>query len=313
MTVVAYVGNFEPEYSTENDVREGLATWGVEVVPLQENRVSEARILEVANSGQVDMLLWTSTWDRHRSDLLTDVTVPTATYHLDLFHGLRREGRRWPTNPMWGADHVFTPDGDHDTEWASMGVRHHWLPPGVRRTACKILHDPVNPTGRPVDVAFVGADGMRTPYHPEWPYRSDLVRRLREMCLRNGWSFANPGGTEPKIPRDDRLNAFYQTTGVIVGDSLCPSYRKSTYWSDRVYETLGRCGHLIMPRIDALQEQLPFLTMYDWNDFARLERLIRLSLEHDDHRNVIRNGLYERVRADHTYRWRACEIMETVL
>ena len=40
MSKIAYVGNFEPEFSTENDVRKAFEALGYEVIKLQEGDIS---------------------------------------------------------------------------------------------------------------------------------------------------------------------------------------------------------------------------------------------------------------------------------
>ena len=68
------------------------------------------------------------------------------------------------------------------------------------------------------DVAFVGSNGVG--YHEAaWPYRKELLQQLRAMSQRNGWSFRNPGGDDPKIDRGEDMNDFYRSARVTVGDS----------------------------------------------------------------------------------------------
>jgi hypothetical protein len=88
---VGFVGNFEPEFSTENDVRKAFELLSHDVVQLQENRASWQRVREVAFSS--DLLLWVGTWDDAQPlaetiDTLRKCAVrgiPTATLHLDTF------------------------------------------------------------------------------------------------------------------------------------------------------------------------------------------------------------------------------------
>lgn len=311
---VTYIGNFDPPWSTENDVREGLQLLGHEVVCLQENRVKYSEIRRQALVS--DLLLWTSTWDDAQPlgetcetmHQCRDRGVVTAAYHLDTFHGLARGKRPWRTNPMWSCDWVFTADGDHDAQWAEMGVNHRWMPAGVRHSAAYV--------GRPdrrftCDVAFVGSNGRG--YHPEWPYRQQLVDRLRSLCRARGWRFRNPGGFDSKVERGDAMNRFYASAKVTVGDSLCLAHEESRYWSDRVYEATGRCGYLIMPFIGALHDQFEGqLPMYVWGDWAGLERMIELALNGPQARAGIRQRCHELTKNNHTYKHRAQQILQEV-
>lgn len=129
---VAYVGNFGPKYSTENDVREAFEELDWDLILLQEDQASFETISRVAL--QSDLLLWTSTWDdRFRLDDILDLRyqlvnkgIPSATLHLDTFWPTKRESRRWWANPMFQMEYVFTADGDWDGNWQALGVNHHW-------------------------------------------------------------------------------------------------------------------------------------------------------------------------------------------
>lgn len=314
MKTVTYVGNFQPEFSTENDVRKAFNHLGWEVLAVQENQAKPRALRELALSS--DLLLWTSTWDDAQPLDVTVETlwqcaragVQTAALHLDTFWPTKRGGRNWMANPMWQCKYVFTADGDHAEQWRSVGVNHYWLPPGVR-------HDVVG-SGEPqehyaCDVAFVGSDGNG--YHEDvWPYRKELLTALREMCARRGWVFRNPGGSDPKIDRGHRLNDFYASAKVVVGDSLCTRHDKSKYWSDRVPETLGRGGFLVMPNVLELKRQFPHVPTYDWGDFDQLEEIITQWIAAPEARAQVIEEQIESVSVRDTYVSRVLTVLETV-
>lgn len=276
-----YVGNFGPEFSTENDVRKAWEHLGHEVIQAQENELNWDQLF----SYDYDLLLVTGTWQNVAPleqwlDLYkgcADRGIPTCTLHLDTFWGTSRGGRHWWHEPMFHTAYIFTADGDYQDKWKALGKNHYWLPPGVRHDAC---HAGNYREEYACDLALVGSNGDG--YHEaEWPYRKELVAALKEMALRNEWSFRNPGG-EPerfdagKIPRDDSMNDFYSSAKVTVGDSLCLKKEQSKYFSDRAIECPARYGFLIMPQIDSLSEiyqgELP---MYPWGDFDMLEAMIK--------------------------------------
>lgn len=312
---VAYVGNFEPPYSTENDVRKALEFLGHEVTMLQENLVTWQQVRESAFNS--DLLLWTGTWDdaqplKETIDTLRQCAlrgIPTATLHLDIFFGSDRGDRKWWLAPMFQTAHVFTADGSHQDEWHSMGVNHHWLRPGVRHDAA---HFGTYREEFSCDVAFVGSNGNG--YHVgAWPYRKKLVDELRSMCARNGWRFRNPGGDEPKIDRGEDMNDFYASAKVTVGDSLCLDKEKTLYSSDRSYEAPSRGGLLIMPQLDFLSEdyegQLP---MYEWGNFVDLETKVRHYLENECENQLVRERTQSIAARDHTYVSRIKSMLETI-
>lgn len=317
--IVAYVGNFEPEYSTENDVRKAFEFLGHEVITLQENDPTQLVKLKNYN---YDLLLITGTWDTDPEILVEYLNIfkecaergiPSAALHLDIFWGSDRGERKWWLHPMFKTAYVFTADGDHQKEWKLMGVNHIWLPPGVRHDAAHFG------TYRPeyaCDVAFVGSNGVG--YHENaWPYRKQLVDKLREICEHHGWLFRNPGG-EPekenwgKVNRNDDMNDFYASAEVTIGDSLCLKKEESHYWSDRVPEATGRGGLLIMPWIDELKTVYPKMLMYRWGDWEDLEgKIMRLLFDPDERKEIIEDC--QRITAlHHTYANRAQTILETV-
>lgn len=309
---ILYVGNFDGvPYSTENDVRKAFGHLGHEIIQAQENRTSVERLRQF----DFDMFLITSTWDDALplNDMLTfykecaERKIPTATLHLDTFWGKSRGGRKWWLNPMFHTAYIFTADGDYQTEWLNFGRNHIWLPPAVRHDAA------VDGTYRDeyaCDVAFVGSNGVG--YHEDvWNYRRELVDSLRAMCKRNGWSFKNPGGDDPKIDRDMSMNDFYASAKITVGDSLCLKKEQSQYWSDRVPEAIGRGGRLIMPKIDALSKHFPGIMMYNWGDFEDLENKIRFMLQVEP-KDDWSKRMTERARKHDTYVNRAQTILDTI-
>lgn len=311
---VVYVGNFEPEYSTENDVRKAFIALGHEVVAIQENKTS-VRSIE-AEMETADLLLITSTWDdalplgewlglMHR---LAQRNKATATLHLDTFWGKSRGGRAWWLNPMFHTAYIFTADGDCPNEWRLMGKNHIWLPPAVRHDAA---HFGKKQPEYACDVAFVGSNGIG--YHEDvWGYRKALVDELRAICARRGWSFKNPGGDDPKIERGEAMNDFYASAKVTIGDSLCLNYEDSRYWSDRVPEATGRGGFLIMPKIKSLSEYWPDLPLYDWRNFKQLEELIAKWLNDDFERDMVREKNQEITARSNTYIDRVETILEEI-
>lgn len=314
---VLYIGNFGPEFSTENDVRKAWEHLGHEVVQAQENNLGWDQLW----SYDYDLLLVTGTWadvapleqwlDLYKG--CADHNIPTCTLHLDTFWGTSRGGRRWWREPMFHTAYIFTADGDYQDRWQALGKNHIWLPPAVRHDAC---HPGNYREEYDFQVAFVGSCGIG--YHEDvWPYRRQLVDALKEMCGRNGWTFKNPGGeldqpNHGKIDRNDDMNDFYASAKVTVGDSLCLNKEKSRYWSDRAFESPARYGFLIMPQIDALSEiysgKLP---MYPWGDFDMLEAMIKDYLSDPKLIAQIKAEIFE-IAKSNTYVNRVQTILETV-
>lgn len=305
---LAFLGNFGVDYSSESHHAASLEFLGHTVTRLQERVATVSQIAEAVSHADAFVWVHTHGWDTPGiegllADLRTD-RIPTLTYHLDLWMGLHRE-RDMATDPYWQLDHFFTVDALMAT-WLTHNtpVRGHYLPAAVYGPEAVML----DPSADRFDVAFVGSRG----YHPEWPYRPALIDWLTH---RYGTAFRHYGGDGLGTVRGQALNMIYADARVVVGDSLCLNFDYPDYWSDRVYETLGRGGFLIHPRIAGMERHFngdEHLVFYDFGDFDQLRDLIEHYLTHDDEREQIRVAGHRHVKACHTYAHRWTTILETI-
>src|SRR3989304_2166305 len=136
---IAYCGNFKPTHSTETHLARTLEMLGHQVVRIQEDEVSPDMVFYLAYP--CDLFLFTRTWGNtvtlQTLDKLREKKVPTASYHLDLYIGLKRDGGLGD-DPFWRTDFVFTPDGGHENEFRNLGINHFYMKPGVFETECYI-------------------------------------------------------------------------------------------------------------------------------------------------------------------------------
>jgi spore maturation protein CgeB len=159
------------------------------------------------------------------------------------------------------------------------------------------------------DVVFVG--GGKTYAHKEWPYRAQLATWLEDTY---GDRYAKYGYPE-KLVRGFELNKLYSNTKIVVGDSLCKDFIDSYYWSDRIYETIGRGGFIIHPYIPGITDHFvdrKEAVFYSYGNWTQLKNLIDYYLEHDDEREAIRTAGRHRVLAEHTYRHRVQEMLHVL-
>lgn len=320
---VAYVGNFGPRHSTENHVKLSLEELGHTVVPLQEDQLHAGTLNGSIGWPQVAehvagidgdvVLLWTRTWQHERPEeqhaaleALRALGIPSASYHLDLYLGLDRE-EQVGREAFWHTDVVCTADGALPDEdwWTQHGVRHRWVRPGVLAAEC--IPGTYQPT-MAADVAFVGSWRR---YHSEWPYRSQLVGFLQRTYGRRFRKWPEQG--RPAV-RNEALNDLYASTKVVVGDSLCLGFNRPRYWSDRVYETVGRGGFLVMPYIDGLGDEFTdgeHLRYYTFGDFGELKALVDYYTDpaHDDERRALAAAGQAHVRETATYTHRVAEVL----
>ncbi len=306
---IAFLGNFGAPHSTENDYKKTFEDLGHQVIPLQEQQASAGEVFAAAAGANVFCWVNTHGWNTPGPmtmdevlNRLRDRKTPTFGMHLDRYQGLnigdQRESRVG-TTPWWKMDYIFTADGGNEEFFKSRGVNHFWLPPAVLKSSCFV--------GTPrdeykCDVAWVGAKG----YHPEYPFRTQLVQWLETVGARRWdvkiWGHGPRGGV-----RGPALNDIYASAKICVGDSCFAG--APYYWSDRVPETMGRRGFLLHPYSEGMK--MP-IKCYRAGDLEDLSRQIELWLKMDDHRNEMAQGGFEWIRTCDTYHNRVQYMLSTM-
>lgn len=303
---VAFLGNFKVPYTSENDylwtMRERL---GFDVVTLQEGEITAGEIEAAATSADVFLWVHTHGWETPGMgdvlDRLDARGVITAGYHLDLYMGLQR-WQGYTAHDYFRVRHFFTVD-KLMADWlnANTPTAGHFLRPGVVERDCY-----AEPADLTHGIVFVGCRR----YHPEWPYREKLVGWLHSAY---GDRFEHWGPHGKGLVRGADLNRLYASTKVVVGDTLCPGFDYPYYQSDRAYETLGRGGFLVHPRIAGMElEDGKHLALYDYGDFDGLRATIDHYLAADEEREAIRRQGHTKVKADCTYTHRLRSLFDTL-
>lgn len=322
---IAQIGNFRHDWCTEVHLARDLEGLGHTVHKFQEPLAQgmERRFLREVQTwcrtNKPDLLMFTRTRGLpNATELWREVEArgtKTCSYHLDLYVGLQRE-EGIEGDPFWTTQYVFTPDGDPGSAefFAAHGINHIWSPPAVVSDECV----PGKWDDRfDFDVVFVGSEG----YHPEWPWRPQLIDFLRHTY---GDRFRRFGGDCPGGPtRGLALNDLYATARVVVGDSLClPGH--TNYFTDRYFETIGRGGFLVAPWVPGIED---FLTPgdpdsndghFDWylhpddprgprtvtEALSSLRSTIDYWLRQPERARLFAANGQAHVRANHTYRHR---------
>jgi hypothetical protein len=309
MKKIVFLGNFRVDYTSETHHANTLESLGYEVIRMQETEARSEDIL--AKAKQSDLFVWVHThgWETPGTIgmnavllSLADYKIPTMTYHLDLWFGLKRQNdlKKYPVYKHIG--HFFTVDRKM-ADWfnAKTKVKGHYLPAGVYDK--ESTYKKVKQTH---DVIFVGSKK----YHGEWPYRPKLISWLEKTY---GDRFEHYGsGGKPSVRGID-LNKLYWSTKIVVGDTLCIGYNYPDYWSDRVYETMGRGGFIIHPYISGMErefEDKKHLVFYEYGNFQQLQSLIDYYLEHEEEREAIRLAGHNLVKENYTYKNRWQQILK---
>lgn len=326
-TRVTYIGNFERDWNTELHLARDLRAIGCDVELVDERDVATALKtigpieMELPREG-TQLVLYTKTHGlpHHARSLWTrleQLGIKTASFHLDLYVGLKRESEIG-VDPFWRTGTVFTADGDPASQlvFAAAGVNHRWCPPAVvsdetRRFIPQDGFWPYVGVNDETQVVFVGSSRS---YHAEWPFRLNM---LRELKRRYGKRFQVLGPPDEVI-RGFALNQLYQRPSenglIVVGDSLClPGH--SRYFSDRYFETVGRGGFLVAPRVPGIEDFLDdgnHFIGYEPGDLSSLFERVDEYLEEPATQRIIAETGARHVARTQTYQQRAQLILEAV-
>jgi hypothetical protein len=305
---IAFLGNFQVDYSSETHHVKSLESLGHTVVKLQERQATAQEIYREAS--KCDLFIWVHThgWKTPGNTGMDVVlaklnrqNIPTMTYHLDLWFGLRRQQDLEKDNFYKTIGHFFTVD-KLMADWFNQNtdVKGHFIPAGVYDKECYI-HKDYDPNKFDHDVIFVGSKG----YHPEYPYRPQLIDYLKETY---GKRFLHVGGDgDTGTVRGDKLNKIYARSKVAIGDSLNIDFKYPYYTSDRLFESTGRGGFTIYPAIKGLEELFSKdeIVFYEHGNFNDLKNKIEYYLSHDKEREEFRIRGHNKTKSTHTYvhRW----------
>lgn len=305
---ILFVGNFEVDYSSENHHKKSLEALGHTVTWLQEGKASGEQILDIGLTQDFVVFVHTHGWVtpgrplQEVFQMLNHYNTPVITYHLDLWFGLERQKDIMDDPFYTSIGHFFATD-KLMCDWFNENtkVKGHFIPAGVFHEEVVMMDNDDRITNRN-DVIFVGSKG----YHPEYPYRPILVDFLRGTFKDR---FLHVGGDgDTGTIRGLALNATYRNSKVAIGDSLNIGFEYPYYTSDRLFESTGRGGFTIYPRIKGLDEYFEDgkeIVFYEHGNLHDLQKKINYYLEHDDERETIRKAGFERTKKDHTYikRW----------
>jgi len=281
-----YVGKFARYFSTENYISHALEQYGIEVLKVPYKAPQSIDIVETFSP---DFILFSKANSSLVSGImnLSPPKPKTICWQFDLYWGYR--GRNVMPPQFW-ADYLFTTDGGHDSEWGSIGCNHHTLRQGIHQPDYQMFSP-----RRPVwDIGFVG--GVEG--HPS---RQRLIEWLQRRYVRSN---------EFKIFSQTRgldLNKALAKCNVIVGDS----YPASNYWSNRIYEMLGRGAFLLHPETEGLDSEFTdgeHYVSYRRDDYDQLEGLISHYLQRPQECERIRQQGFERC-GEYTYHARVGELL----
>lgn len=298
---VAYIGSFKRIYDEEGIAR-SLEALGVTVHRFEEWAMELETIDEIVDLNP-DFVLFAKLKMPPfiREGLISklkDSKIKSVCWIPDLYFGLGREYRIVMKDPIFRADIVCTPDGGHNARFEKHGVNHRVLRQGIYHE--EVVLGEKKPL--PYEIVFVGTE------NPEYPYRTRLMRFLGKTY---GDKFEWVGRDNPHQVRTKDLADLYASVKIVIGDAVF----SPRYWSNRVYETIGRGGFMIHPKINGLEEEFEYykhFVPYTYGDFEGLVEKINYFLEHDNEREQIRLAGFEHCKNNYTLIHRCKELLKFV-
>jgi spore maturation protein CgeB len=297
---IAYIGAFGNLWDEEGNAR-SFEKLGCKVLRLEEEEINVSRVVRDIKDFDPDFVLIAKLKLPAMRDFLhkrlKDTGIPVITWTFDLFWGLDRED--WiGKDPMFKSDLVLSPDGGNDKRFKEAGVNHVCLRQAIFDNFC---FKGTKRDDYEYDVIFVGCENK------QWFYRSELCEFLNSQYPKFRWF----GRRNTLEIRGKELNDLYASAKVVVGDSVFSPY----YWSNRIYETLGRGGFLIHPEIPGLNEEyepykhyIPY-KMGDWRGLKeKIDYFIRKPLE----RKKIADEALQYTKINHTLTNRCQNLLKSV-
>lgn len=317
---IGYIGKFERIYD-EQGIALSLEKLGVEVIRLELDnfRNNFNQILEIIKTSKLDYLMspkWPLPNLNYLFTFCKENNIKTISYHPDGFYnytegislhsienndeflGSRHDSLIGPNkNLIYKADYVFTPEGYAHQTYKEMGINHFILRQGIYNSCC---YRGI-PIYKPYDILFVGND--QGPYHS---YRKELTTFLKKEY---GDRFLHIGrGNEHEV-RMDNLNDLIASSKVIIGESI----QHSNYWSNRIYETIGRGGFCLHAYHEGIENEYSigehFDVYYREKGFDQIKEKIDFWVKNDSLREKVANSGMIFTQKHHTLFNRALQLI----
>ncbi len=227
--------------------------------------------------------------------VLDHAGIPVIPWLTNIFFGIMRRELEIDYNPIFKSQIVFSTDGGHQEQFKAKGINHVCLRQGIDHKEAYI-GKPTYPTK--AKIVFVGSV-----YEEIWPYRRQLINYLTDTYKDDFLHVGKRGEV-----RHDLLNNLFATVPIVIGDSVYSPH----YWSNRIYETIGRGGFIIHPMIPGLDKEFtPYkhFVPYTMGDFKGLKEKIDYFLANKEEREKIRMDGFNYCKENYTYMHRVKEFL----
>ena len=296
---ISFVGEFTKLYNEEGIAR-SFEELGIEVQRFPEFDFQYDKAVQEIEEFKPDLILFAKLQIPNKERFLSLMKgrgIPTASWTFDLYFGLRRESYL-ETDPIFRADFVFGPDGGHDKEFKEKGINYHLLRQGIYGGFC---YKGIKEENYPYDIIFTGS------VNKQWLYREEMAGFLSSN-YNFKWIGKKIGDKEI---RGKGLNDLYASAKIIMGDSVYSSH----YWSNRIYETLGRGGFIIHPQVEGLEnDYIPYkhYIPYPFGNWDKLKEKIDYFLPREKEREAIALAGMEHTKNNHTLVHRCRQLLDVV-
>lgn len=302
MPKIFYIGSFNKIWDEQGPAL-ALEALGCQVKRFQEANFRFSIFRDAVFAEKPDVVIWAKLKidPRVQSILvqfLAEQGVKTVCFMPDLYWGLGREFKARQRTPMFRADLVLSPDGGHEAQWLEAHINHKVLRQGIPDQYAYLAEYDKDYDW---DVVFIGG------VNPEYRYRLYLVKELRQ---KYGDQFKWIGRLDSDEIRGHELNKLYASSKVIIGESVYSPH----YWSNRIYETIGRGGFIIHPVVEGLKDEFePYKHFIPYShDFVALHEIIAYYLKHKAERDKIRLAGFEHCKQNFTLQSRCKTLLQLI-
>jgi|15BtaG_2_1085339.scaffolds.fasta_scaffold00237_22 hypothetical protein len=300
---IAFIGNFTQIYHEEGKAR-SLARLGHDVYRFAENTFNNEDVEEII-SLNVDLLIYAKlNISIDKKDFLQKMGqhgIKRVCWHPDLMFNTEKE--RWlVSNPTYTlSDYIFTSDGGHQKDFKKLGLNHYCIRQAIYDKCCYRSEKELM-SFKDVEIIFVGGSS-----HVLHSHRKEFLTILSDKF---GNKFRHVGTFDEEW-RNDALNDLFNSVSIVIGDSVYSPY----YWSNRLYETIGRGAFIIHNKIEGIEDEYAKGLHFDTYENGNYDDLIsKIELHLQDTEELKKQGVagMEYTRRNHTLMNRAQQVISII-
>jgi spore maturation protein CgeB len=203
--------------------------------------------------------------------------------------------------PMSKSDLVLIPDSTNKDRWASLGINQQLMRQAISKEFCYV--SPPKEEWES-DIIFIGSLVNNSLYN----YRYKLVDFLNKNY---GSKFLHLGSNNPYQIRNSELNTLISSTKIVICDSV---FAKG-YWSNRIYESMGRGGFCLHSYTEGLENDFiigEHLDTYKHDNYIDLKQKIDYYLNNSKLRKKIAKKGFTFIKENHTITHRCLEVINKI-